>query len=107
MGFGEFGPGPTDKYAWYGSQLIGAPRLYASGKTCPACGDVLSELPLSVRARTCPACGTRQDRDIKAANNRLRIGTASSAGSHACGDPGGGAALGCSSWVAEAGGEKW
>jgi putative transposase len=107
MGFGEFRRMLTYKCAWYGSELIVAPRFYASSKTCSACGYVISELPLSVREWTCPACSTRQDRDINAAKNLLRIGTASSAGSDACGDPSGRAALGCSSWVAEAGSEKW
>ncbi|SIT12947.1 RNA-guided endonuclease InsQ/TnpB family protein [Alicyclobacillus vulcanalis] len=95
MGFGEFRRMLTYKCAWYGSELIVAPRFYASSKTCSACGYVISELPLSVREWTCPACSTRHDRDINAAKNLLRIGTASSAGSDACGDPSGGAALGC------------
>ncbi|AEJ44054.1 transposase, IS605 OrfB family [Alicyclobacillus acidocaldarius subsp. acidocaldarius Tc-4-1] len=50
---------------------------------------------MSAREWTCPACSTRHDRDINAAKNLLRISTASSAGSDACGDPSGGAALGC------------
>ncbi|AEJ42019.1 RNA-guided endonuclease InsQ/TnpB family protein [Alicyclobacillus acidocaldarius] len=95
VGFGEFRRMLTYKCTWYGSELIVAPRFYASSKTCSACGYVISELPLSVREWTCPACSTRHDRDINAAKNLLRIGTASSAGSDACGDPSGGAALGC------------
>ena len=93
-GWGEFRRMLTYKTSWYGSELLVAPRFYASSKRCSGCGYVLPELPLSVRRWTCPQCGAEHDRDVNAARNLLAWAlepemietTASSAGSHACGD---------------------
>src|SRR5499427_7592243 len=42
--------------------------------TCSSCGQLLEELPLSVREWDCPACGVHHDRDINAAINIKRAG---------------------------------
>jgi putative transposase len=58
-------------------------RWYPSSKMCSACGFVLAELPLQVRAWRCPSCRVRHDRDVNAAKNILAAGLAV-----ARGDPG-------------------
>jgi putative transposase len=75
-----------------GGQVMVADRFFASSRTCSACGCVLDALPLSVREWACPECGVIHDRDVNAAKNleRLALTTASSAGSHACGEEGSG-----------------
>jgi putative transposase len=82
------------KVRWYGSKLVVAPRFLPSSKTCSDCGHVLDALALSVRTWTCPACGVEHDRDANAARGLVawyRLTTGSSPGSHACGEPSGGA----------------
>ena len=59
-----------------GKTLVVIDRWYPSSKTCSACGYLLNQLTLSVRARTCPNCGTRHDRDHNAAKNILAAGQA-------------------------------
>ena len=69
-------------------------RFYTSSKACSDCGYVLDALALSVRRWACPACGVEHDRDQNAARNLVvwyRLTTGSSPGSHACGEPSGGA----------------
>ncbi len=51
-------------------------RWCPSTKTCSACGFVLAELPLKVRAWRCPSCRARHDRDLNAAKNILAAGLA-------------------------------
>jgi putative transposase len=83
------------KTRWYGSKLVVAPRFLPSSKTCLDCGHVLDALALSVRTWACPACGVEHDRDANAARVLVawyRLTTGSSPGSHACGEPSGGAA---------------
>ena len=57
------------KTVWYGSQLLVAPRFFASSKTCSACGAVKEHLALSERTYRCDACGAVLDRDLNAARN--------------------------------------
>jgi putative transposase len=86
---------------WYGATLIVAPRSFPSTRLCSRCGHLHGKVPLSRRVFRCEACGLEMDRDLNAALNLRAYGlahltgpTASSAGSHACGDPsGGGTAL--------------
>lgn len=100
------------KASWYGSELIKAPRFYASSKTCSVCGAIKLDFELSERTFTCGICGLVIDRDINAArnlaylspyqivwsedsftlkhNNLITKTTGSSPGSHACGDISGG-----------------
>jgi putative transposase len=78
-GWGEFRRQLEYKAARAGRHLIVINRLYPSSKTCSACGHLLRELPLKVRAWQCPSCGTRHDRDVNAAKNILAAGLAVSA----------------------------
>jgi putative transposase len=85
------------KAGWYGATLIVAPRSFPSTRLCSRCGHLHGKMPLSRRVFRCEACGLEMDRDLNAALNLRAYGlahltgpTASSAGSHACGDPSGG-----------------
>ena len=75
------------KAARYGRRVIVIDRWFPSSKTCSACGHVLAELGLKIRAWQCPSCGTRHDRDVNAAKNILAAGLAVAGGipGHACG----------------------
>jgi putative transposase len=75
-GWGTFRAMLEYKAARYGRRVIVVDRWYPSTKTCSACGHLLPELSLSVRAWQCPSCGTRHDRDINAAKNILAAGLA-------------------------------
>jgi putative transposase len=75
-GWGEFRRMLEYKAARAGRRLIVIDRFYPSSKTCSACGHLLAELPLSMRAWDCPSCGTWHDRDINAAKNILAAGLA-------------------------------
>ena len=93
MGFFEFRRQLDYKCKRYGSELVVIDQWYPSSKTCSACGEVFGSLPLSVRRWTCQGCGADHDRDVNAAINIERVGsasmswaTASSAGSNDCGD---------------------
>ncbi|WP_046472363.1 RNA-guided endonuclease InsQ/TnpB family protein, partial [Allosalinactinospora lopnorensis] len=68
-GLAEFRRQLQYKCARYGRRLVVIDRWYPSSKTCSACGHLLAELELSVRAWTCPACRTRHHRDTNAAKN--------------------------------------
>lgn len=93
MGFHEFRRQLEYKSALHGVRLVVAPRFHPSSKTCsaPGCGYVLKNLDLKTREWDCPACGAHHDRDLNAAKNLAAYAaacppTASSAGSHACGE---------------------
>ncbi|WP_156516485.1 RNA-guided endonuclease TnpB family protein, partial [Hydrogenibacillus schlegelii] len=73
VGWGTFRALLEAKAKLRGVRIVKAGRFEPTSKTCHACGHVLSELPLSVRAWTCPACGTHHDRDVNAAKNLLRF----------------------------------
>lgn len=47
-----------------------------TSRTCSGCGHVLTTLTLADREHICPACGQIADRDVNAAINILRAGTA-------------------------------
>ncbi|WSF37098.1 transposase [Streptomyces sp. NBC_01351] len=64
------------KAAWYGRELIVVDRWFPSSKLCSACGAIVDEMPLNVRAWTCVTCGTTHDRDGNAAVNLLAAGLA-------------------------------
>jgi putative transposase len=101
VGWGTFLRMLEYKAKWYGATLIVVPRSFPSTRLCSRCGHLHGEIPLSQRVFRCEACGLEMDRDLNAAINLKKYGlahltgpTASSAGSHACGDPsGGGTAL--------------
>jgi putative transposase len=85
VGWGEFVRLLTYKAGWYRRTLIAIDRWEPSSKRCSACGEVLADLPLDVRAWTCPnpVCGVSHDRDVNAAKNILAAGLAVTA----CGEP--------------------
>lgn len=89
-GWGQFRRMLEYKTQWYGSTLVVAPVFYPSSKLCADCGHCLPRLPLAIREWMCPHCGIVHDRDRNAAVNLMQFATASSAGSHACGDASGG-----------------
>jgi putative transposase len=75
-GWGEFRRQLQYKCQRAGRRLVVTGRWYPSTKTCSACGFLLAELPLNVRAWRCPSCRTRHDRDLNAAKNILAAGLA-------------------------------
>lgn len=88
VGFYEFNRQLQYKGAWYGCEVVLADPFFPSSKTCSRCGHKKDELSLSERAFHCEKCGVELDRDLNAAINleKLATTTASSAGSHACGE---------------------
>jgi putative transposase len=86
-GWGEFRRQLEYKCQRAGRRLIVIDRWYPSTKMCSACGFVLAELPLKVRAWRCPSCRARHDRDLNAAKNILAAGLAAARGNpgDACG----------------------
>jgi putative transposase len=86
-GWSEFRRMLAYKTVWHGSQLIVAPRFFASSKTCSACGAVKDELALSERVYRCDACGLEIDRDLNAAVNVAKVAGSSPETQNACGGP--------------------
>lgn len=88
VGMYEFRRQLQYKANWYGCKLHFADRFFPSSKTCSSCGTVAAKLSLSQRTFHCATCGFEIDRDLNAAINlsNLFFTTASSAGSHACGE---------------------
>lgn len=77
------------KGTWYGCQIWMADRFYPSTKRCSQCGQIKDRLDLAEREYHCENCGLAIDRDLNAALNLEQLinkTTASSAGSHACGE---------------------
>jgi putative transposase len=66
---GEFRRQLEYKCGWYGSELLVAPRFFASSKRCSGCGQLREDLSLGERIFGCPACGLMIDRDLNAAYN--------------------------------------
>lgn len=62
------------KAKWREVELIVAPRVFPSSKTCSGCGNRKAELSLSEREYRCEQCGLRIDRDTNAAINLARYG---------------------------------
>lgn len=88
VAWGEFVRQIEYKCAWYGSQLVKAPKNFPSTKMCSECGHINPVLPLSQRMFKCEICHKEYDRDINAANNleRYALTTVSSTESNACGE---------------------
>ena len=59
------------KAALHGREIVRVGQWEPTSKRCSSCGDVVSELPLSVRRWTCAGCGSTHDRDVNAARNIL------------------------------------
>jgi putative transposase len=85
VGMHEFRRQLTYKAAMAGTQVVVASRWYPSSKTCPDCGHVLEELPLSVREWACPVCGAVHARDLATSLNLKNLAVSSTA-SNACGE---------------------
>jgi len=73
VGMYEFRRQLEYKCAWYGSQLIIAPRTFPSSKRCSNCGHKKKELSLSEREYHCELCGITIDRDLNAALNLVAV----------------------------------
>ncbi|MHA2379062.1 MAG: RNA-guided endonuclease InsQ/TnpB family protein [Candidatus Thorarchaeota archaeon] len=73
VGMYEFRRQLEYKCAWYGSQLIIAPRTFPSSKRCSNCGHKKKELSLSDREYHCELCGITIDRDLNAALNLVAV----------------------------------
>lgn len=88
VGLYEFRKQMVYKGTWYGCAVLFANRFYPSSKRCSRCGQVKESMDLGEREYHCEACGLVIDRDLNAALNleQLIETTASSAGSHACGE---------------------
>ena len=86
-GWGEFRRQLEYKCERAGRCLVVTGRWYPSTKTCSACGFLLADLPLRVRAWRWPSCRARHDRDLNAAKNILAAGLAVARGlpGDACG----------------------
>jgi putative transposase len=86
-GWGEFRRQLEYKCQRADRRLVVIGRWYPSTKMCSACGFLLAELPLKVRAWRCPSCRARHDRDLNAAKNILAAGLAAARGfpGDACG----------------------
>ena len=86
-GWGEFRRQLEYKCERAGRRLVVIGRWYPSSKTCSACGFLLADLPVRVRAWRCPSCRARHDRDLNAAKNILAAGLAAARGNpgDACG----------------------
>jgi putative transposase len=69
MGFYEIRRQLEYKAAQHGVRLVVANRFFPSSKTCSNCGQVINDLPLSVRQWDCSNCGATHDRDLNAARN--------------------------------------
>jgi putative transposase len=67
----------------YGARTVIIDRYFPSSKTCSNCGSI-QDIVLSNRTYDCKSCGEVIDRDLNAAININRAGTARL---NACGDP--------------------
>jgi putative transposase len=86
--FGEIRRQLDYKSKLYGTHLVMIDRFYPSSHMCSCCGWKDEDLELADRVFVCLDCGYLADRDYNAAKNILHEAlrtTASSAGSHACG----------------------
>ena len=66
------------KAALYGKETVIINRYFPSSQLCSGCGAV-QKMPLSFRTYECKCCGLNIDRDLNAAVNIHRAGTALSA----------------------------
>ena len=59
----------------YGRQVVVVDRYFPSSQICSGCGAT-KKIPLEVRTYDCDCCGMIIDRDLNAAINLHRAGTA-------------------------------
>lgn len=62
------------KSFWNGIEVIIAPRVLPSSKTCSNCGSYKKDLKLQHRTFACDECGFSEDRDLNASLNLLHYG---------------------------------
>lgn len=74
-GFHEFRRQLEYKCERYGSTLVVADRFYPSSQLCSSCG-FQQKMPLKERVYVCPNCKVSRDRDLNAAINLSRLGSA-------------------------------
>ena len=74
-GFGMFREMIVYKAALYGKHTVIIDRYFPSSQLCSQCGAV-QKMPVSVRTYKCNGCGLAIDRDLNAAINIQRAGTA-------------------------------
>ncbi len=60
------------KAKWHEVEVRVADRFFPSSKMCSGCGEVRSDLDLSIRTYSCDSCGLVIDRDLNAAINLAR-----------------------------------
>src|SRR5262249_4130739 len=86
VGFAEVRRQREDKAAWYGCQVIGADRWFASTRTCSWCGWGDENLTLADRTFRCQQCGLVLARDLNAAKNLEKLADSSADSRNACGE---------------------
>lgn len=84
-GWAEFRRMLGYKTAWYGSEMVVAPRRFPSTRRCSGCGHVGPRLGLCVRVFRCERCGWSAGRDENAEKN-LRWYGQFGRNLNACGD---------------------
>jgi putative transposase len=67
----------------YGKQVFVVDRYYPSSQLCSDCGSIHKMDDETYRLYECPSCGMVMDRDLNAAINIKRAGTAPN---NACGE---------------------
>ena len=77
-GFSTFRAMIVYKAELYGKKAVIIDRYFPSSQLCSQCGAV-QKMPLSIRTYSCHCCNTVVDRDLNAAINIHRAGTAPSA----------------------------
>ena len=85
QGFGEARRMLAYKTTWNGGTLVVADRWFPSSKTCSSCGSVKAKLTLSERTFRCEHCGCKEDRDVTAARNLLKLAGSGPERINACG----------------------
>jgi putative transposase len=86
-GWGTFRRMVEYKASWYGTELLIAPRWFASTRTCSSCGGHWAEMTLSDRVFRCSDCGLVIDRDRNAAVNLAAWANAESSSATQAPDP--------------------
>jgi len=74
--WGEIGSQVACEASWSGTELVVAPRFFASTKTCSRRGWRTETMALSERRFSCSCCGLVIDRDTNAAANLAAWGEA-------------------------------
>jgi len=76
LGWGMFTRQLEYKGQWYNCLVNKIDRFFPSSKTCSNCGHINNNLTLKDREWICVNCSAHHDRDINAAKNILKYGSA-------------------------------